>query len=169
MTIDKHKLEKLRPEERIRKLRLMEEEKKKEVGEIERLIQQSMQELRIGKIAEEVAPEQRPVDISRLFETTSEQSLERTAKQESSPVAFMKGTKEYQAIEVTNQAYSQLKEIYTTRGAGMTQEQIAGLLGSIGERLNRVEKYMTEGEKAASKLDATKIFFYKIRKEIGID
>ena len=63
MTIDKKELTKLSPEERIKKLKLMEEERKKEVNEIEELIKKSMHELKTDKIAGEIAPEQRAVDI----------------------------------------------------------------------------------------------------------
>lgn len=167
MTIDKKELTKLSPQERIKKLRLMEEERKKEVGEIERLIRESMQELKIDKIAEEVAPEQRAVDISRLFETTGGERLERTAKQEAPQLA--KGTKGYQAIVQTYEAYSKLSKFYSivSMGGSLTEEQVA-LIGQIGERITFAERYMTEGEKAASKLDASRAVLYKLKKETGL-
>ena len=166
MAIDKKELSKLSPEERIKKLKSMEESRKKEVDEIERLIIKSMQELKIGKIAEEVAPGQRAVDISRLFEAGGG-SLERTAKQ---APALTKGAKGYQAIVQTYEAYSQLQKLDKTFSAygNLTEEQKA-LVGDIGERLNRAEKYMSEGEKAASKLNAGRAVLYKLRKETGID
>ena len=43
MTIDKKELSRLSPEERIKRLKLMESERKKEVDEIEELIKKSMQ------------------------------------------------------------------------------------------------------------------------------
>ena len=165
--IDKKELKKLSPGERIKKLKLMEEERKKEVDEIERLIKNSMQELKIDKIAEEVAPEQRTVDISRLFETTGEQRLERTARE---APTLMRGTKGYQAIVQTYEAYSQLSKFYdiVSMGGSLTQEQKAAI-GQIGERISTVERYMTESEKTASKLDASRIVLYKLRKETGLD
>jgi hypothetical protein len=105
MTIDKEELVKLSPQERIKKLKLMEEDRKKEVDEIEILIKQSMQELKTDKLADDIAPEQRAVDISRLFETTGEQRLERTAREEAPPTALMKGSREYQAFMQTYQDY----------------------------------------------------------------
>ena len=169
MTIDKKELSKLSPKERIKKLKLLEEERKKEVDEIEKLIKESMQALKTDKIAEEVAPEQRAVDISRLFEAGGGEKLERTARREAGTAAFGKGTKGYQAIVQTYEAYSQLSKFYSvvSMGGSLTEEQKASI-GQIGERINTVERYMTEGEKAASKLDASRIVLYKLKKETGL-
>ncbi len=168
MAINKRELERLPPEQRLRKLRELEEERKKEGDEIEKLIRDSMKELRTDKLAEEITPERRPVDISRLFETGA--GLERTAREEMPAVAFTKGTKAYQAFVQTYQAYSELKAMYgsVSVGMGLTEEQLKAI-GQIGERLNIAEKYMTEGEKAASKLDASRAVLYKLKKETGIE
>ena len=165
MTIDKKELDNLSPGKRITKLKEMEDERKKEVDEIERLIKDSMHELRTDKIAEEVAPRQREVDISRLFEAEGT-GLERTAREAQTTA---KGTRGYQAMVQTYEAYSQLSTMYSTvsMGGSLTEEQIASI-GSIGERLNTAERYMTEGEKAASKLDASRAVLYKLRKETGL-
>ena len=167
MTIDKKELERLSPKERIKKLKSMEEERKKEVDEIEKLIRESMHELKTDKIAEEVAPEPRVVDISRLFETSGGESLERTARKESSGLA--KGAKGYQALVQTYEAYSQAMQLYgiVSTGGNLSREQM-NLVGEIGERLNTVEKYMPEGEKVASKLDAARAVLYKLKKETGL-
>lgn len=169
MTIDKNKLSRLSPEERIKKLKLMDEERKKDADEIEKLIKESMQELKTDKLAGEIAPEQRAVDISRLFETTGEQKLERTAREGTQATAFARGTRGYQAIVQTYQDYSQLKQLYgiVATGGSLSEEQMAAI-GSIGERINVAEKYMTEGEKAASKLDGSRMILYKLRKETGL-
>ena len=167
MSIDKKELSKLSPEQRIRKLKLMEEDRKKEVNEIERMIKESIQELKIDKLAEEVAPEQKPVDISRLFETSGEAALERTARKEAKADS-MKNTRGYQAITQIYQDYSQLKEFYgmVSMGSGLTKEQISAI-GQIGERISTVERYMTESEKSVSKLDASRMVLYKLKKETG--
>ena len=158
MTIDKKELTRLSPEERIKKLKLMEEERKKEVNEIEELIKKSMHELKTDKIAVEISPEQMAVDISRLFETKGGDRLERTAREEFPALA--KGTRGYQAIVQTYETYSQLKSM----GTSLTNEQIA----DIRDRLNTAERYMTESEKAASKLDASRAVLYKLKKEAGL-
>lgn len=167
--IDKKELDKLFPEQRIRKLRLLEENKKKEVQEIEQLIRESFQQLKSEKLAEDIAPQQKAVDISRLFEKNNEQKLEKTAKEFARATALMWSSKGYQAIRQTYEAYYQLDQFnkIISIGGNLTREHIE-LIGQIGERINRVEKYMTEGEKAASKLDASRIVLYKLKKETGL-
>ena len=167
MTIDKKEIARLSLQERIKKLKLMEEERKKEVNEIEELIKKSMQELKTDRIAEEIAPEQRAVDISRLFEAKGEERLERTAR-EGAP-QLVKGTKGYQALVQTYEAYSQLSKFYSivSMGGSLSEEQKTAI-GQIGERISTAERYMTEGEKAASKLDASRIVLYKLKKETGL-
>ena len=167
MPLNKKELSKLSPEDRIKRLRLMEEERNKEVSEIGRLIKESMQEIKTGKLADEIAPEQKAVDISRLFETTGEQRLERTARKEA-PQAI-KGASGYQAITQAYEAYTQLQKLdsaFSIYGS-LTQEQKA-LVGEIGERLNRAEKYMTESDKLASKLTAGRALLYKMAKQTGL-
>ena len=165
MTLNKKELNKLSPEERIKRLKLMEEERKKEVNEIERLIKESMQEIKTDKLADEIAPEQKAVDISKLFETTAGEKLERTAREETRPAALMKGTKGYQAFVETYQAYSQAKELYgiALTGGGLTEEQKVAML-QIEERISTAERYMTESEKTASKLDASRVTLYRLKK-----
>lgn len=169
MPLNKEEIAKLSPKERIKRLKLMEEERKKEVDEIESLIKQSMQELKTDKIAEEVAPEPRTIDISRLFEARGEERLERTAREEAPPVAMVKGTKGYQAIIQTYQDYSQLKAFYgiVSMGGSLTEEQIAAV-GQIGERISTAERYVPAGEKTASLLDASRAVLYKLKKETGL-
>ncbi len=162
MAFDKKELAKLSPEERIKRLRLMEEDKKKEFDEIEKLIKDSMQELRTDKLAGEIAPEQRTIDISRLFEPSGEK-LERTAMREAPSLSFMKGTRGYNAIAATYQVYTELKVMAVT-GNGITNEQRTDIL----ERLNTAERYMTESERAVSKLDASRATLYKLKKETGL-
>lgn len=167
--IDKRELLRLPPSERIKKLRLMEEERKEEVNEIEKLINESMRDLRANKLADEIAPEQRAVDISRLFETSGEQRLERTAREETPPAALMRGTRGYQAIVQTYKAYSEAIKLYSAVSmGGSLGEEEKKLVGDIIERVNTAERYMTDSEKVASKLDAARAVLYKLRKETGL-
>lgn len=165
MTINKKELGKLTPEERIIKLKLLEEEKKKEVEEIGALIKRSMQELKTDKIAEEFAPEQKSVDIARLFEVVGEQNLEETARKETKS-----GTaRGYQIISQTYEDYSQLKKFYgvVATGGSLTDEE-RNMVGKIGERINVAERYMTEGERTATLLNASKAIVYKLEQEQGL-
>ncbi|MBI4143308.1 hypothetical protein HY487_00325 [Candidatus Woesearchaeota archaeon] len=164
MTIDKKELTKLSPEQRIKKLKLMEEEKKKEFDEIEKLIKDSMQELKIDKIAGEISPEQRTVDISSLFESSEGQKLEKTAKKAKSAG----GARGYQAIAQVSYDYTQLKKFddIISMGYSLTEEQRA-VIGKIGERVT-ADKYSTIGEETASLLDASRATLYKLEKELGL-
>lgn len=161
MSIDKKELTKLSPQDRIKRLKLMEEERKKEVVEIEELIKRSMQEIRTEKTAGEVAPEAKVVDISSLFEDSN-----KTSKETNMSTKMAGG---YQAIAETYQAYSKLKGMDNamSMGTSLSKEDLAAI-GQIGERLIIAERYMTEGEKSASKLDASRAVLYKLRKETGL-
>ncbi|MEK6946071.1 MAG: hypothetical protein AABX32_00535 [Nanoarchaeota archaeon] len=162
--IDKKEFAKLSPEERIKRLKQLEEERKKDATEIDQLIKQSMQELRTDKLAEEITPERKAVDISRLFEKENGGRLEKTARQANSAAG------NYQTITQVYQAYSQLREFYgiVAGGSNLNQDQLKAI-GQIGEKLNVAEKYMTESERTASKLNASKAVLYKLKKETGLE
>lgn len=162
--IDKKELTRLSPEQRIKKLKLMEEEKKKEFDEIGKLIRDSMQELKIDKIAGEISPEQRTVDISSLFESNEGQKLEKTARK----AKGAGGTRGYQAIAQVSYDYTQLKKFddIISMGYSLTEEQRAAI-GKIGERVT-ADKYSTIGEETASLLDASRATLYKLEKELGL-
>ena len=162
--IDKKEFAKLSPEERIRRLKQLEEERKKDATEIDQLIKQSMQELRTDKLAEEITPERKAVDISRLFEKENGGRLEKTARQSSAAAG------NYRTVTQVYQAYSQLREFYgiVAGGSSLNQDQLKAI-GQIGEKLNVAEKYMTESERTASKLNASKAVLYKLKKETGLE
>jgi len=166
MPIDKKELNRLSPEERIKKLKLMEKERKKEFDEIGGLIKKSMQELKTEKIAEEIAPEQRAVDISRLFETTGEDKLERTARKEA-PDIFVKGTTGYKSFVQAYQDYSSLKKIegYATSGS-LSHAQLEAV-DAIGERLDKT-KYETVSAEIANLIVASRAALHKIKKYAGM-
>jgi len=166
MGINKKELSKLSPKERIKKLKLLEEERKKEVNEIERLIRESMQELKTDKLAEEVAPEQRVVDISRLFEASGEQRLERTAREEAPPVALMKGTRGYATVPQLEYDSYRLNKLVSM--GGISTEEDKKFVDEAGARVLMAERYMSEAEKIAGKLDSARSALYKLRKETGL-
>ena len=164
MTIDKKELTKLSPEERIKKLRLMEEDRKKEVTEIERLIKESMHEIKTDKLADEIAPEQKAVDISKLFETTGEK-LEKTLNAEQ--LSRFKGKGDYRVFARAYEDYSSLKKImgYATMGS-LSEEQI-GLVDSIGARLDKT-KYVPVSTELANLTVASQIVLHKIKRYMGL-
>ncbi len=166
MALNKKEIAKLSPEERIKKLKLMEDERKKEVVEIEELIKKSMQELKTDKIAEEIAPEQKPVDISRLFAASGE-NLERTAREGSIGAALTKGSKEYQIFAQAYNDYSSLKKIMGYAAAGSLNEEHQAVIDEINERLDKT-KYQSIGAELANILVASKATLHKIRKYAGM-
>ena len=165
MPINKNELTRLSPEERIKKLKLMEEERKKEVTEIESLIKESMRELKTDKIAEEVTPERRAVDISSLFEAGGEK-LERTARDESKG-AFM-GGKGYQALSQVYQDYSSLKKLMGYAATGSLKEEHIAAVDAIGERLDKT-KYQSASSELANLVVASRAALHKLRKYAGME
>ena len=164
MAIDPKDLAKLSPQERIKKLKQLEEERKKEGNEIERLIKESMQEIRTEKLAEDITPEQKPVDISRLFESGGEQ-LERTVNNEKSSRSA--GKADYQVIAQAYQDYSSLKKMMGYAVEGSLTEEHLKVVDRIGERIDRT-KYESASEEIANLLVASKTALHKIRKYAGM-
>ena len=164
MAIDPKDLAKLSPQERIKKLKQLEEERKKEGHEIERLIKESMQEIRTEKLAEDITPEQKPVDITKLFESGGEQ-LERTVNNEKSARAA--GKADYQVIAQAYQDYSSLKKMMGYAAEGSLTEEHLKAVDRIGERLDRT-KYESASEEIANILVASKTALHKIRKYAGM-
>ena len=91
----------------------MEQQHKKDMGEIESLIKKSMDEVKNDRIAEKVAPPPREVDITRLF-TEEEKEWK---KQEQKPQPDEAGTKyladsSYRPLaQQVAQDYSSLKKM----------------------------------------------------------
>src|SRR3989344_4312122 len=103
--INKAELHRLNPEERIKRLKQLEEQSKKEFLEIEKLIKEAGKEIKIDRIAEENMPHPAAVDITRLFEAEGE-SLERTVKKEASESSHDPG---YRMLTQAYEDYSKLK------------------------------------------------------------
>jgi hypothetical protein len=162
MAFNRKELAKISPEERIEMLREIEEKEKEELKEIGELIKDSMHELKIAKIAEEIVPEQKDVNIASLFEA-EQGNIEGAA-------SFPSNAEEqdYRANQLYSD-YSQLREMYSAVAAGnQLSEEHVSIIGTIGERINIAEKQMTEGEKTATKLVASKAIIYKLAKETGL-
>jgi hypothetical protein len=161
MAIDPKELAKLSPEERIKKLRQLEEEGRKDADEIGALIKKSMQELRTDKLATDITPERKQVDISKLFEEEGER-LERTVKKERPS-----GKAEYQSFMQTYQDYSSLKKMMGYAAEGALTEDHLKIVDKIGERLDRT-KYERLSDEVANMLVASRSALHKIRKYAGM-
>jgi len=155
--LDKEELEKLTPAERIKRLKKVEEENKKEIEEAEKLIKQTQAEISREKIAESVkVPETKPIDIEGLFR--EEPSLETTVREEAP--AGEEAKEESQLYQLA-QAYEEAKEIaYSTEP--INQEQLEWV-DRLGERVEKA-RYETTSKEAANLVVATRSLIHKIRK-----
>lgn len=167
MAIDKDELKRLSPGERLKRLKQMEEDRKKEVREIEGLIKDSMRELKTDRIAEEVTPEQKPVDISRLFEAEGGE-LERAARREAPMGASAKGPS-YQALMQAYEAYSDARKLAAYASAGsLSEDKLKAAVDDLGERIDKT-KYQTPSAEVAKLVVATQSVLSKIRRYAGLE
>ena len=165
MTIDRKGLVKLSPEERIKKLKQLGEQRKKEVDEIGRLIKESEQELRTDRLADDIAPEQRAVDISSLFEAGGEK-LEKTVGNER--FIGKGGGADYRIFAQAYQDYSSLKKMAGYAATGKLTEGHLEVIDKIGERIDRT-KYESLSSEVANILVASRAVLYKIRRYAGLE
>jgi len=159
----KKELKKLKPKDRIKKLKELEEKRKEEITEIEDLIKDSEKELKTESVAEKITPEQTEVDIGRLFEEDAEQ-LERTVKKEAPETE--KEERGYMSFQQAYGVYSKLQDItYASMMGTLTPAQMDSV-DQIGERLDR-SKYHTQSAEVANILVASRAALYKIKKYAG--
>jgi|GEM_PF-2310069 len=108
------KIKKLRPEDRIKKIREFEEKIKREKDEIEKLLEQSIVELKKEeKIKEIKVPEPERVDVEKLFREERSSELERKAAE----AKEIEGKKQVQYkinIEEAENIYSNIKGLGIT-------------------------------------------------------
>lgn len=161
--LNKKELQKLKPEERIKRLKQLEEERKKEVLEIEQLIKEAGKELRIEKIAEENIPHPAAVDITSLFEAEGEH-LERAVRKETSESS---PDSSYRMFTQAYEDYSKLKRAVSYAASGALNEEQMEAIDRIGERLQRF-KYESASEEVANLVVASRAALHKIRRYAGL-
>ena len=123
-------LKKLTPRERIERLKKLGEQKKKELSETEKLLQESMQEVeRQESLAKRIdLPEMRSPDITRLFTPQEEEVLESIIERQR-PREHIEPQKAQYIIELsqepTQTIYSRIRSMYEqVMDAGhMSEEQ----------------------------------------------
>jgi hypothetical protein len=158
---DLGKLRRLPPEERIRRLKGLEEERKHDIEEIEDLLKSSERELKTDLLADSIAPERRDVNIAHLFEEDANQ-LEQVASKESRGSLEERGSA-YAVVKQVYQDYRTLKDLaYASMESPLSQSQ-SQVIDQIGERLDRT-KYHSESAEVANILVASRSTLYKIRK-----
>lgn len=156
--LNKAELDKLTPAERIRKLRKIEEENRREIEEAEKLIQRTQTEIEREKLTESVkVPETRAIDIGRLFGEEKE-SLETTVREEA-PIT--EGPKEESQLYQLAQAYEEVKELYQSEEP-LNEKQLEWI-DRLGERVEKA-RYETLSKDVANLVVATRSLVYKIRK-----
>lgn len=161
----KRELRRLRPKDRLKKLKELEEKRKSEMVDIEDLIKDSEKDVRSDEVAEEIAPQQEEVDIGRLFREESEQ-LERTVKQESPETE--RDEHEYIPFKQAYNDYNTLQDIVYASMTGPLTPTQEHTIDKIGERLDKT-KYQSTSQEVVNILVASKAALYKIRKYAGLD
>lgn len=156
--LKKEELEKLTPAERIKKLKQIEEENKKEIEEAEDLIKKTEAEIDRERIVESVkVPETKPIDIGELFK--EEPTLETTVREETRHAAA-----EAQAegpLYQLAQAYEEAKEMLYSNEP-LNEEQLEWI-DRLGERVEKI-KYKTTTEEATTLVVATRRLIEQIRR-----
>jgi len=160
----KKELRKLKPRDRLKKLKEIEGKRKTEIGEIEGLIKDSEKDLKTDEVAEEIAPEQTEVNIGSLFEEGDQ--LERTVRKEAPETE--KEDKRYISFQQAYSDYSKLQDItYASMMGPLTPAQMDAV-DSIGEKLDRT-KYQSASQEIANILVASRAALYKIKKYAGTE
>jgi hypothetical protein len=161
----RNELRKLKPKDRLKKLKELEEKTKEEISAIEDLINDSKKEMKSDAVAEEITPEHIEINIARLFEDASTR-LEITVN-EGAPDAEMH-LHDYSAFKQAYNDYSKLKDIsYASLMGPLTTTQLDSI-DTIGERLDK-SKYQSQSAEIANILVASKATLYKIHKYAGLE
>jgi len=166
--INKEELMRLSPEERIRRLRQLEEERKKEIEDAQKLIRESEGQIERDRSLEDVeVPEAPSVDISKLFGAEEKETLEGAV--EEAPQPEMEG--EHLRYQV-QQDYEALKELQE----GMINNTVnpydaANQVNEIEERLNTInyQQAKQESKEVADQLVASRNVIQMIKKYGGIE
>ncbi len=162
----KQELRKLRPGQKLKRLKEFEEKRKSEVGQIEDLIKASEKELKTEKFAEEIAPKQQEINIRSLFEEEGNM-LETTARREA-PQEKSRGKAEYASFKQVYNDYAQLQGIaYASMSGNITQTHMEAI-DEIGERLDKT-RYESSSSEVVNLLVASRATLYKIRKYAGVE
>jgi len=151
--LNKEELAKLKPEERIKKLKELEEASKKEIEEAKKLIEKSEQELAKDDIVRRVSvPQSRKIDISDLFEQPKSK-LEKEAQEAK--------------VEPTPEQVKYMVEQVYEEAAGLAYEENSkdkmARIDALGLKVEKI-KYHGLTEEVVNKVVATRSLIYRIRK-----
>ncbi len=133
--LDKDKLKRLSPEERIKHLRRLEDERKKDLDEAERLIRESIEELRVSE-EEEEPPEPEPRRESVFEESELEEQI--ANEEHRHPEA-----EEEQNVEYAVNLYSELAEV----AHADNPYQMISRAREINDRLGELAQYNSQDQR----------------------
>ena len=155
MSLDNEALKRLPPDERIRKLRELEEESKKDLVDADKLIKESFEELRRDRVVEDTdVPESGPVDITHLFsEEEAQQVIEKAAPEVENQVKYL-----------VEKDYETLKELSSEPMDAYNMHKVE----EISERLDTVDPHLLT-KNVAHQLVASKGILYNIKKYSGLE
>lgn len=161
----KEELKKLKPKDKLKRLKELGEKRKSEMIDIEELIKDSEKELKTEEVAEEITPEQTEINITKLFEEEAGR-LEGTVKKEAPETE--EENQKYASFKQAYSDYSKLQNItYASMMGPLTPAQ-QDAVDRIGERLDRT-KYQSVSQEIANILVASKAALYKIKKYSGLE
>ncbi|MBU90182.1 hypothetical protein CMO94_01465 [Candidatus Woesearchaeota archaeon] len=161
----KKELKKLKPKDRLKKLKELGEKRKAEMVDIDQLIKDSEKDLKTEAVAEEIAPRQDEINITRLFEEEAGK-LESTVKKEAPETE--KADQGYFSFKQAYNDYSNLQDIAYAGMAGNLTSAQEDAVDKIGERLDKT-KYQSASQETANILVASKAVLYKIKKYAGLE
>ena len=164
--IKKEELDKLGPEEKVKRLKHILESKKREFAQIEELIKKSEKEAKTDRIAVDVAPEPRTISINSLFETSGGQ-LEREVEKSKPDTSEAELRAGYSAAQQYTDYYSLKKILPYAASGSLTEEQLQAI-DKIGERLEK-SKYRQAVKEVEDIVTASKSTLSKIRRYAGLD
>tara|TARA_Y100000310_G_scaffold284595_1_gene307465 strand:+ start:818 stop:1345 length:528 start_codon:yes stop_codon:yes gene_type:complete len=161
----KDELRKLNPKAKIKKLKDLEEKRKYEINEIENLIKNSENELKMDSVAEKITPKQDEVNIGKLFDE-EDSMLEGTVKKEAPETES--DDKMYMSFKQVYNDYSELRDITNAGIYGELTDKHMEAIDVIGERLDK-SKYHSASDEVVDILVASKAALYKIKKYAGLN
>jgi hypothetical protein len=171
MALDKKELEKLLPEERIKKLREFEQklvdERRRESAEIEALLKKSMEDLHKDDLAKKLAPKDpRANDIASVF-TKEEMEAISTPRRKQAEEPEVSYRTQKQLLE----DYSSIKEMlgYELTPGSLDREQIRRIEDIRGRILKSSYQSLSHSDQTAVLVSATKEALYRVRKYSGLE
>lgn len=168
---NKDELQKLPLRERIKRLKELEDQRKKEAKEIESLLKKTETQLKTDEVAQDIAPDTEEVDISTLF-GQEEEDLEQTVREQPSTQSqepSEEGQARYISFDQALEDYEELRDLSyaSLYNQGLNEEQMAAV-DQIGERLEK-SQYRTTTKQVANLVVASKATIHKLKKYAGID